>query len=65
MRRTSGWERAPVIVVTAYNFEEAVDVVRAGVDEFLIKSFDVSDVLTAVTRTLQNTGGRGPYPASG
>ncbi|MBM4437099.1 MAG: response regulator [Actinobacteria bacterium] len=50
MRRTPGWEDVPVVVVTAFNFEEAVDVVRGGVDEFVTKPFDVRDVLAAVER---------------
>ncbi len=65
MRRTSDWERVPVVVVTAYNFEEAVDVVRAGVDDFVTKPFDVADVLAAVTRALQAAGLRDPETSAG
>ena len=42
-----------MIVVTAYNFEEAVDVVRAGIDDFLTKPFDVSDLLEIVERVVR------------
>ncbi len=52
MRRTPAWAEVPVIVVTAYNFEEAVDVVRAGVDDFLTKPFDVNDLLAIVERVV-------------
>lgn len=62
MRRTSGWDAVPVVVVTAYNFEEAVDVVRAGVDEFLTKPFDVADVLAAVDRVTRNRSPRDSAP---
>ena len=54
MRRTPGWDAVPVVVVTAYNFEEAVEVVRVGVDEFLTKPFDVAEVLAAVDRVMSN-----------
>ncbi len=57
MRRTGGWADVPVVVVTAYNFEEAVDVVRAGIDEFLTKPFDVADVIAAVGRVIDRTRG--------
>jgi DNA-binding response OmpR family regulator len=57
MRRTPAWQAVPVIVLTAYNFEEAVDVVRAGIDEFLTKPFDVGDLLTAVERILSRAAG--------
>lgn len=57
MRRTPAWQAVPVIVLTAYNFEEAVDVVRAGIDEFLTKPFDVGDLLTAVDRVLSRAAG--------
>lgn len=53
MRRTTAWAEVPVIVVTAYNFEEAVDVVRAGIDDFLTKPFDVSDLLEIVERVVR------------
>ena len=53
MRRTTAWADVPVIVVTAYNFEEAVDVVRAGIDDFLTKPFDVSDLLEIVERVIR------------
>ena len=56
MRRTPGWADVPVVVVTAYNFEEAVDVVRAGIDDFLTKPFDVADVIAAVGRAIDRTG---------
>jgi DNA-binding response OmpR family regulator len=65
MRRTAGWEEVPVVVVTAYNFEEAVDVVRVGVDEFLTKPFDVSDVLAAVDRVMGGRRGGEPTAAGG
>lgn len=52
MRRTPEWQDVPVVVVTAYNFEEAMDVVRSGVDEFLTKPFDVQDLLEIVGRVL-------------
>ncbi len=65
MRRTPGWADVPVVVVTAYNFEEAVDVVRAGIDDFLTKPFDVADVIAAVRRAIDRARGGDREPPGG
>ncbi len=65
MRRTPGWADVPVVVVTAYNFEEAVDVVRAGIDDFLTKPFDVADVIAAVRRAIDRARGGDREPPRG
>ena len=65
MRRTPGWADVPVVVVTAYNFEEAVDVVRAGIDDFLTKPFDVADVIAAVGRAINRARGGDREPPGG
>lgn len=46
-------ESVPVIVVTAWNaVEAAVKAMKAGARDFVIKPFDVEDILMLVTRTL-------------
>ena len=55
LRRTAGWEHTPVMVVTAYNFEEAADVIRDGVDEFVTKPFEIGDL---VGRVVEIIGGK-------
>lgn len=48
LRHTPGWELTPVLVATAYNFEEAADVIREGVDDFLTKPFEMDDLVRRV-----------------
>ena len=48
LRNTPGWEATPVLVATAYNFEEAADVIREGVDDFLTKPFEMDDLVRRV-----------------
>jgi len=48
LRRTPGWERTPVVVATAYNFEEAQEIIRDGIDEFMTKPFDMKDLVERV-----------------
>ena len=48
LRNTPGWEDTPVLVATAYNFEEAADVIRDGVDDFLTKPFELDDLVRRV-----------------
>ncbi len=52
LRRTPGWENIPVMVVTAYNFEEAADVIRDGVDEFVTKPFEIGDLVGRVVEII-------------
>lgn len=48
LRNTAGWESTPVVLLTALNFEEAQDVIRAGVDEYIAKPFDMGDMVQRV-----------------
>jgi DNA-binding response OmpR family regulator len=56
LRRTAGWEATPVIVLTALNFEEAQDVIRAGVDEFIPKPFEMTDMVDRVLTLIERPG---------
>jgi DNA-binding response OmpR family regulator len=56
LRRTAGWEATPVIVLTALNFEEAQDVIRAGVDEFIPKPFEMADMVNRVLTLIERPG---------
>jgi DNA-binding response OmpR family regulator len=38
----------PVVPLTALNFQEAQDVIRAGVDEYIAKPFDMADMVERV-----------------
>ena len=53
LRNTPGWEHTPVLVATAYNFEEAADVIREGVDDFLTKPFEMDDLVRRVTALIR------------
>lgn len=55
LRRTDGWEDTPVVILTALNFEEAQDVIRAGVDEFISKPFEMADMVHRVLTLLQRS----------
>ena len=53
LRHTPGWEDTPVLVATAYNFEEAADVIREGVDDFLAKPFEMDDLVRRVVALIR------------
>ena len=53
LRHTPGWEHTPVLVATAYNFEEAADVIREGVDDFLTKPFEMDDLVRRVVALIR------------
>ena len=55
LRNTPGWEDTPVLVATAYNFEEAADVIREGVDDFLTKPFELDDLVRRVMALCRGT----------
>jgi DNA-binding response OmpR family regulator len=56
LRRTAGWEATPVVVLTALNFEEAQDVIRTGVDEFIPKPFEMTDMVDRVLTLIERRG---------
>mgnify|MGYP002829657183 FL=1 len=43
-------------MLTALNFEEAQDVIRAGVDEFIPKPFEMTDMVDRVLTLIERPG---------
>ncbi len=55
----------PVIVVTAFAFEEAEEIVRAGADDFVSKPFDPQELLQKIDYHLDHLNRpRYPLPSS-
>ncbi len=49
-------EATPVVVLTALNPEVAQDVIRAGVDEFVPKPFEMTDMVDRVLTLIECRG---------
>ena len=45
VRRDSRWRSVPIIVVTAFAFEEVEDIASEGIDDFISKPFDPSELV--------------------
>ena len=45
VRRDSRWRSVPIIVVTAFAFEEVEDIASEGIDGFISKPFDPSELV--------------------
>lgn len=45
LRRDPKWKRVPLIVATAFTFEEVEDLANEGVDGFITKPFDPADLV--------------------
>ncbi len=60
-RRDPRWKRTPLIVVTAFAFEEVEDIANDGIDGFVSKPFDPADLVSrlefALARTRQVAAG--------
>jgi DNA-binding response OmpR family regulator len=61
LRRDPRWRELPVIVTTAFAFEEVEDLANEGIDAFMTKPFDPSDLLSR----LQFVLARGRRAAAG
>lgn len=46
VRRDEKWKRVPIIVVTAFAFEEVEDLTSVGIDAFITKPFDPADLVS-------------------
>ncbi len=59
LRRDPRWKRIPLIVATAFAFEEVEDLASEGVDGFVSKPFDPADLVTKLEYVLSKGGGVG------
>ena len=48
VRRDDRWKRVPIIVVTAFAFEEVEDLTSVGIDAFITKPFDPAELVNKV-----------------
>ncbi len=56
-RRDPRWKQVPLIVVTAFTFEEVEDLANEGIDGFISKPFDPSDLVSKLQYVLSKNGG--------
>lgn len=52
LRRGQDWSTIPVIVVTAFAFEEVEDIANERIDGFITKPFDPSDLVSKLEYVL-------------
>ena len=52
VRRDARWEKLPLIVVTAFAFEEVEDLANEKIDGFITKPFDPADLVSKVNYVL-------------
>ncbi len=52
LRRNPRWKSIPIIVVTAFAFEEVEDIAGEGIDGFISKPFDPSDLVSKLNYVL-------------
>lgn len=52
LRQNPEWKRIPVIVATAFAFEEVEDIANQGVEGFLSKPFDPTDLVSKLDHLL-------------
>jgi two-component system, OmpR family, phosphate regulon response regulator PhoB len=45
-RRDDRWKDVPIVVVTAFAFEEVEDLTSVGIDAFITKPFDPADLIS-------------------
>lgn len=55
LRRDPRWRLTPLIVATALSFEEAEDLVDEGLDGFITKPFDPTELVTRLDYVLSRT----------
>ncbi len=57
LRRDPRWKRLPLIVATAFTFEEVEDLANEGIDGFITKPFDPVDLVSKLEYILSRSGG--------
>lgn len=55
VRRDARWEKLPLIVVTAFAFEEVEDLANEKIDGFITKPFDPADLVSKVEYVLSRS----------
>ncbi|MCL4370271.1 MAG: response regulator transcription factor [Chloroflexi bacterium] len=55
LRRDPRWKRVPLIVATAFTFEEVEDLANEGIDGFITKPFDPADLVNKLEYILSRT----------
>ena len=55
VRRDARWEKLPLIVVTAFAFEEVEDLANEKIDGFITKPFDPADLVSKVKYVLSRS----------
>lgn len=58
MRRDPAWQRIPVVVVTAFAFEEVEDLASERIDGFITKPFDPAELIGRLEYVLSREGTR-------
>lgn len=58
MRRDPAWQRIPVVVVTAFAFEEVEDLASERIDGFITKPFDPAELIGRLEYVLSREGNR-------
>jgi two-component system, OmpR family, phosphate regulon response regulator PhoB len=56
LRRNPRWKNIPLIVVTAFAFEEVEDIANEGIDGFISKPFDPSELVNKLEYVLSREG---------
>lgn len=56
LRRDPRWKQVPLIVATAFTFEEVEDLANEGIDGFVTKPFDPADLVSKLAFVLSRAG---------
>ncbi len=57
LRRDARWSRVPLIVATAFAFEEVEDIANERIDYFMTKPFDPAELVNRLEYVLAKAGG--------
>lgn len=57
LRRNPRWKSLPLIVVTAFAFEEVEDIANEGIDGFISKPFDPTELVSKLQYALSKEQG--------
>lgn len=57
LRRDPRWNRMPLIVATAFAFEEVEDIANEGIDCFVTKPFDPAELVSRLEYAISKSNG--------